>query len=453
MLGEGKLKEIAKQALSYSKADQTEILLMVHDRGLTRFANSQIHQNVSHEEVFVQVRAIIGPSAGSGQGARIGVASTNKLDKESLKKIVENANLLVRLQKKDPHFKSLPKPQKITRVGRFSQKTAQLGTAKKAKIVVDIIKVAKEKNLTASGAFDTSISEIAVANSNGVWAYHPSTSVSLSTILLGDDSSGFAAEYGKDVSKIDHLKVAARAAEKAIRSKNPKAVKTGDWEVILEPAAVDEILSFFAWLGPNARIYHEEASFLTGKLGEKVFSDKLTIWDDALDARGLCISFDFEGHPKAKIPIIEKGVFKNIVYDSYHAGKHGEENTGHALPAPNTCGPIPGHLRFETGDLGVEDMIKRVKRGLLVSRFWYIRMLHPKILNITGMTRDGTFLIKNGEISGAVKNMRFTQSIPEAFANVAEVGNELKLEAGFGGSNLIPALHIGKFHFSGVTQF
>jgi len=440
MLGEKKLKQIAKEALSFSKADQTEVLLLVHDRGLTRFANSQIHQNVAHNEVYVQIRSVV--------SQKIGVASTNKLDKDSLKRVVEKANLLAKMQKKDPHFRSLPKPQKIDEVNGFFSNTAGLTPAKRARVVADIIKTAKDANLIASGAFDTSVSEMTVANSHGVWAYHPSTSVSLSTVLLGEDSSGFAAGYSPNASTIDHFSLAKKAVDKAIKGKKPKTADPGDWEVILEPAAVDEMLSYFSWLGPNARIYHEEASFLTGKLGKKVFSDRLTIWDDAYDPRGLPIPFDFEGHPKKKIPIVEKGVFKNIVYDSYHADKHGGENTGHALPAPNTWGPIPGNLRFDTGDAKVEDMIKKIKKGLLITRFWYIRMLHPKILNITGMTRDGTFLIENGEISGALKNMRFTQSIPEAFANVKEVGNELKLEAGFGGANLVPALHIGKFHFS-----
>jgi len=440
MLGEKKLKQIAKEALSFSQADQTEILLLVHDRGLTRFANSQIHQNVAHDENYVQIRSVV--------GQKIGVASTNKLDKDSLKKVVEKANILAKLQKEDPHFKSLPKPKKIKKLDGFFTHTASLTPAKRAKIVADIIRIAKDASLIASGAFDTSVSEMAVANSHGVWAYHPSTSVSLSTVILGDDSSGFASYYSSDILTIDHLSLAKKAVDKAVKGKKPKEPDPGDWEVILEPAAVSEMLSYFSWLGPNARIYHEEASFLTGKLGKKVFSENLTIWDDAYDPRGFPIPFDFEGHPKKKITIVEKGVFKNVVYDSYYAGKHGGENTGHALPAPNTWGPIPGHLVLEPGEKSEEEMIKSIKKGLLISRFWYVRMLHPKILNITGMTRDGTFLIENGEISGALKNMRFTQSIPEALANVQAVGNKLKLEAGFGGANLVPALHIGKFHFS-----
>lgn len=445
MLGESKLKKIARQALGFSKADQTEVLIFVYDRGLTRFANSQIHQNVAHDYASVQVRAVV--------GKKIGVASGNSLTRESLKKVVRKANELAKFQKEDPHFVSLPAAQKIKKTGGFSKKTADLTPAKKAKMVADVIKTAVDAKLTASGAFDTSISEIAVANSLGVWAYQASTSANLSTIFLGKDSTGYAEEHSGDISKIDHLKIAKTARDKALKSKKPIEAKEGDYEVILESAAMDEALFYFSWLGPNARVYHEEASFLTGKLGKKVFSDKLTIWEDAYDVRGYPIGFDFEGVPKKSLPIVEKGVFKNIVYDSYHAGKHKGEQTGHALPAPNTWGPIPAHLRIEPGDKTIEEMIKDVKKGLLITRFWYIRMLHPKLLNITGMTRDGTFLIENGEIVAPVKNMRFTQSIPEAFSNIISVGRDLKLEASYGQSNLVPAMHISGFHFSGVTQF
>lgn len=445
MQGEKKLKQVAKQALGYSNADQTEVIIFVYDRGLTRFANSQIHQNVAHDYASVQIRAII--------GKRIGVASTNSLTKETIEKVVKKANELAKLQEEDPHFVSLPKPEKIKKINGFSKKTADLTPDKKAKVVADVIKIAKDAKLVASGAFDTSLSEIAIANSLGIWAYHASTSANFSTVFLGDDSTGYAEEHAGDVFKINHFQIAKTARDKALKSKKPKEIPAGDYEVILEPAALDEVLFYFSWLGPNARVYYEEASFLTGKLGKRVFSEKLSISEDAYDPRGYAIAFDFEGVPKKSLPIVEKGVFKNIVYDSYHAQKHKGEQTGHALPAPNTWGPIPAHLRIEPGAKTIEEMIKDVKKGLLITRFWYIRMLHPKLMNITGMTRDGTFLVKNGEIVGPVKNMRFTQSIPDAFSNIISVGKNLKLEASYGQSNLVPAMHIGSWHFSGVTQF
>jgi len=224
----------------------------------------------------------------------------------------------------------------------------------------------------------------------------------------------------------------------------------------LEPQAVSEMLAFFAWLGPNARIYHEEASHFSGRLGETVFSEKVTIVDDPLDPEGIPMPFDFEGVPKRRLEIIKEGVLRNLVYDSYHAGKYGEENTGHGLPAPNTEGPIPLHLRLEPGEKSLEEMIKGVKKGILVSRLWYVRTLNPRYLTITGMTRDGTFLIENGQVVGGVKNLRFNQSIPEALQNVVEIGKKLttltSLEMEFG-ANRLPALRIGNWHFTSGTEF
>lgn len=483
MFGEKKLKEIAKKVLGLSKADlsagrqgqtslrassaeaaakaeqgygrQAEVLIVSGERGLTRFANSQIHQNVAEQGVWVQVRvAIKDKPASRRSGCKIGVASTNDISSAGLAKVVDKATQMAKLNKIDPHFVSLPtNSKKPSQRLRFGGQGKILTPIQKAKVVGDIIRIAKSEGLTASGAFDTNLSEIAVANSQGVWAYHVGNQANLQTVFLGKTSSGFAQHLSSDSTKIDHIELAKRAANKAKMSKKPIDIELGDYEVILEPPAVAEMMLFFSYLGPNARIYHEEASFLTGKLGKKLFSEKLTVYDDPLHTETIIAPFDYEGHPKSKLSIIEKGVLKNIVYDSYHAAKHGGKNTGHALPAPNTEGPIPTHLVFEPGDMTLPEMIKNVKKGILVTRFWYVRMLHHKLLNITGMTRDGTFLIENGEIVGAVKNLRFTQSIPEALANVISVGRDLKLEEGWAGANLVPALHISNFHFSGVTQF
>lgn len=472
MLGETNLKKIAQKILKLSTADQTEILIMGGTRGLTRFANSQIHQNVAEEGTLVQVRAVVNPSTpsgrsgrpstkastelsriSSGRGAKIGVASTNDLSLQGLVKVVEKASNMAKLSKVDPHFVFLPTASKIKKIKQVLPKLELLTPSKKAKIVGDVIKIAKSEKLTASGAFDSSLSEIAVANSEGVWNYHAGLQENLQTVLIGKNSTGFAQNLGSHIGKIDHKKLAKRAVSKALESKNPTEIEAGDYEVILESPAVAEMMLFFSYLGPNARIYHEEASFLTGKLGQKLFSEKLTVHDDPLHPETIIAPFDYEGHPKSRLTIIDKGVFANIVYDSYHAAKHGGKNTGHALPAPNTEGPIATHLVFEPGNVTIDEMVKNVKKGILVTRFWYVRMLHHRLLNITGMTRDGTFLVENGQIVAPVKNMRFTQSIPEALANVVNVGKELKLEEGWGGANLVPALHISKFHFSGVTKF
>lgn len=445
MIGEQKLKEIAKKTLGLTKASQAEVLLFVTDKGLTRFANNQIHQSVASEDFGLSVRVVF--------DKRVGVASGNSFSPEDLKRIVHSAQEIAKLQKEDPSFDSLPQPQKLRKIeGSIEQATPQ----ERAEAVSVIIDKAKKNSVVASGAYDSSITEVAVANSNGVWAYHVASASDLSTILMGNDSTGFGAQLAKDPKGINVEKVAETALSKVLKGANPKDLDPGEYEVILEPQAVNEMMSFFAWLGPNARLYHEQASYLSGKLGEKVFGDNITIVDDPLDTSGFPMPFDFEGVPKQKTEIIKQGVFENLTYDSYLAGKFEAKNTGHALPAPNTAGPIPLHMRIEPGTKSLEDMIKNVKRGLLITRLWYVRFLNPRSMTITGMTRDGTFLIEKGKVVRAVKNLRFNQSIPEALNNVVSVGRDLESVGSFEtelGTNRMPALHISKFNFTSGTEF
>ena len=458
MVGEKKLQQIAKKVLGSSRAHETEVLLFVTDHGLTRFANSQIHQNVAWEDVGISVRVVV--------GKRIGVASTNNFSNQALRDVVRRAQELAKLQKEDPYFKGLPKPKKYPKVEKFIHRVTP---QERAQAVATIIKKAIEKKITASGAFDSVVSEVAVANSHGVWAYHVSSASDLSTILLGRDSTGFAAQIGKRAGDINAEEVADRAIEKVMRGANPTEVEPGRWDVILEPQAVNEMMAFFSWLGPNARIYHEEASHFSGRLGEKVVGENVTIVDDPLSTEGFPMPFDFEGSAKQKLVIIQNGILKNLVYDSYHAGKHNAKNTGHALPAPNILGPIPLHLMIEpgspipnhsgTGPAGgksLDAMTLGVKRGLLVTRLWYVRVLNPRQLSITGMTRDGTFLIRDGEIVGGVKNLRFNQSIPEALRNVVKIGKDAIPLSSFEtelGTNRMPALHIRGWNFTSGTEF
>ena len=459
MLGEIKLKQIAKKILKYTKADpsagsgqvEAEVLLFVSDNGLTRFANSQIHQNVAHADLGLSVRAIL--------GKRIGVASGNSFDDKAFRDVAKRAVALARIQKEDPDFKGLPKTGKVKKI---KQAIKQATADERAKAVSVIINRAKSAGIVASGKYESSITEVAVANSNGVFAYHAGGASELMTILLGKDSNGFSSQIEKDPGEINADRVADSALIKVVAGKNPKDIKPGVYEVILEPQAVNEMISFFAWLGPNARLYHEKASNFSGKLGKRVFGKNITIVDDPLDQTGFPMPFDFEGYPKKKLTIIDKGRLVNLCYDSYHAGKYKSKykykikNTGHALPAPNTSGPIPLHLKLEPGRKSLEQMIKSVKKGLLVTRLWYVRFLNPRSMAITGMTRDGTFLIENGKIKHAVKNLRFNQSIPEALNNVVSVGKDLENLASFEtelGTNKMPALHIKKWNFTSSTEF
>lgn len=444
MLGEQKLKQIADKVLKYSKAEQTEVLLSVSDNSLTRFANNQIHQNMAWDTIGISVRVI--------KDKKIGVSSTNNFDEESLKQVVAKATEIASFQQPDPDFVSLSSPKEYKKVPQDIFKATEQELAEGAHTVIS---EAQAKSVTASGAYAHDVSEYAIANSLGVWAYYAGSSSNLSTIVMAKNSSGFAADVARDLKEVNAKKVAQIAVTKTLESKNPEDIEPGEYEVILEPQAVSEMMAFFQWYAPNARIYHEQASPLSGKLGQKVFGDNITIIDDPFHPEVFPMPFDFEGYPKEKMIIVEKGILKNIAYDSYTATKYKAKNTGHALPAPNTLGPIPLHLYIQEGDKTRKEMIKSVKRGLLVTRLWYVRVLNPKALNVTGMTRDGTFLIENGKIIKPVKNLRFNQSIPEALNNVIGIENKLTRLASFEGEmvNLMPTLHIAKWHFTSGTLF
>lgn len=444
MFGKEKLKQIAEQVLKLSEADQTEVILSVSGNSLTRFANNEIHQNMAWKDLGISVRVII--------DKKIGVASTNSFDTASLKDVLAKAVELATLQEPDPGFISLPKPENIKEVADDISFATEEELAEGAHT---IIQEALKEHLTASGAYANDVSELAVANSLGIFAYHAGSSCNLSTIIMGKTSSGFAADVARSAKDVDSEEVATTAVKKTVESADPQDIEPGEYEVILEPQAVSEMMAFFQWYGPNARIYHEKSSYLSDKMGEKVFGDNITLIDDPFHKLVFPMPFDFEGYPKKKTVFVENGILKQIAYDSYYANKYQVENTGHALPAPNTLGPIPLHLYIEPGDKTREEMIKNVKKGLLVTRLWYVRVLNPKALNITGMTRDGTFLIENGKIVRPVKNLRFNQSIPAALNNVISIENKLTQLASFEGEliGLAPALHIGKWEFSSSTLF
>lgn len=447
MLGEKRIKEISERILADSPAEQTEVLILGEDRQLTRFANSYIHQNVAEENAELRVRAVF--------GQRVGVASTNDLSKPALERVVQEAAAIAQLQPPNPDFHSLPYPRPIPAVNGFVEKTAQITPQQRAAAVGEICRPAREQGLSASGAFTTAVFETVVANSLGLFGYAPSTLADLKTVIMGDSGSGYAQATSMDVGEINAEALGKEAVEKAKRSQNPRRLEPGQYPVILEEYAVQEMLFYLSYLSFGALAVQEKRSFMAGHFGQKVMDQKISIWDDGLDRRGLPTPFDYEGVAKQKVEIIASGVAQGVVYDSYNAGREdGKESTGHALPAPNSEGPLPWNLILGSGQDSKEGMLASIDQGIWVSRFWYINPIHPLRTIITGMTRDGTFLIQKGEVVGPIKNLRFTQSIVEALSTVSTVGKEQKLllDAHFG-SYLVPAIKIENFNFTGATDF
>ncbi len=447
MLGKIRLQGIAERVLAEAKADQTEVMIAANDSHLTRFATNTIHQNVAETDVSIRVRSII--------GSKVGVASGNDLSDGALKDLVERAETVARFQQENPQFSSLPEPKPIREIEAYVPATAESTPKERAVGVKGILDRAERSGLDAAGVFSTEAQEIVIANSRGVMAYHRGTLAGVMSVVMGKTGSGYAADSSIDVEKLDPAKVGEVAVDKALRSADPTDIEPGEYTVILEEEAVADMVFFLGWLGMGALSVQEGRSFMTGRFGEKVTGDKITIWDDGLDPRGIPLPFDFEGVPKQKVVLIESGIAKAVVYDTFTAKREGKGSTGHSLPAPNTFGPIPINLFMAPGTATKEEMLAETKRGIWVTRFHYTNPVHPVKTILTGMTRDGTFLIEDGRITRPLKNLRFTQSILEAFANADMLGSELKMVKSDWGmmATCAPAARIHRFTFTGTTEF
>jgi PmbA protein len=399
--------------------------------------------------VTVRVRVVF--------GKKVGAASDNDLSDEALQKMVKSAETAARFQQDNPDFRSLPEPQPLRQVDACFEATAACTPEERARSVAAICAMSRKNGLEAGGAFSTTTTEIVIVNSLGVSAYHCGTRAYIVTVIMGEDSSGYACATGMDVSALEPEAVGQVAVDKALRSRNPTQVEPGAYTVILEEEAVANMLSYLGYMGFGALTVQEGRSFMSGRFGAKITGQNVTIWDDGYDPRGVVFPFDFEGVPKQRVTLIENGVARGVVYDSFTAGREeGKVSTGHRQPpGPYTIGPIPTNLFMSPGRATKEEMLASTERGIWVTRFHYTNSLHPIKTVLTGMTRDGTFLIENGQIARPLKNLRFTQSILEAFSQVEMLGAVLK-PISTGWRNFVtcaPAAKIHGFQFTGTTEF
>ncbi|HEY76034.1 MAG TPA: TldD/PmbA family protein [Thermoflexia bacterium] len=453
MFGEKRLRGIAERVLAVSEADETEVVVFGLEERLTRFANNAIHQNVAETNAAAVIRVAL--------GRRVGVATTNDLSDVGLERAVERATAAARLSPEDPDYPGLPEPTSVGPVEAFDERTAGYTPADRARDVGAVCRRAEERGVIASGAFRTAVHEFAVANSHGLFAYHPTTVADLTTVAMTEDSAGYAAGAAWKVEEVDVVGLGMEAIERALRGRNPQPLKPGVYPVVLGPHAVADIVAFITQMA-GAMLVAEGRSWMTGRQGERLMSSGVSIWDDGRDPGGWPLPFDFEGMPRQRVDIVREGVVGEPVYDRRWARKEGKASTGHALPLLNplspwlsggAAGPLPLHPVMGPGEHTVEEMVASVSRGLYVTRFHYTRVVHPRDAVITGMTRDGTFLIEDGEITTPVKNLRFTQSYVEALAEVEMVGCDLcRVRTGLGILRA-PALKLPAFHFTGATTF
>jgi predicted Zn-dependent protease len=449
MIGKEKLFAKLEKVLASSPADQTEILFIGNSTGLTRYANSYIHQNAHETNSKIYIRTAI--------GRKVGVASANSLVTADLQKTLENSVEIARQQPENPNFAGLAKPSKYKDIDTFNDATAGFTPNARAKAVKRVIAEAKRKGFTMAGSFATGSGELANVNSLGVRAYQPFSTAAINMIAMSDTSSGYAANVSRNVADIDFARLAQTAVEKCDRSQNPIQVDTGSYEVILEPSAVAEMLEWLNYVSFGSKPFAQGTSFLAGRVGKKITSDQITIYDNGLDANGVAFPFDMEGVPKRKVIYVDKGVVGGPVYDRASAKKAGKRSTGHAVtPDQTSDGAYGANIFVKPGKARRDEMIEGVKRGILVTRFHYINgLIDTRNSVLTGMTRDGTFLIENGEIKSGIKNLRFTDNIMKAFKSVKAISREVeRVESWWSavGCMTVPTIHLGKFRFSGKTE-
>lgn len=455
MVGRDELEELTDSLIDASKADDVEVMINHNDTALTRYANSKIHQNVGQEDSSVSIRVAM--------GKKVGAASTNSLKLEDAKRSLKKAEAIAEHQREDPDFKGLPEDKEISRkVGKtYYERTAEYSPEERAQKVKEIIEYSEEHGVDrVYGAFKTQDMDLFVGNSNGVRKYNQLTAASLSTTAIADwdndQGFGWGESCSADVDDIDHMDVAGTAVEKGLNNFDTKTIDLGDYDVVLEPLAVKSILMYLGMMGFSARKVQEERSFMCGRFGEQFMDDRVNIYDDALDPSMHGFPFDYEGVPKQRVDLVKDGTANAVVYDTYTAGREeGKESTGHSLPQPNPMSPFPMNMLMDGGSSSIDEMIEETDKGILVTRFNYCGPVHPVKGILTGLTRDGTWMIEDGEVSYPVNNLRFTQNLIEALNSVDSITKEKELFSlgYYPGYIACPGLKIDDFSFTGTTEF
>jgi PmbA protein len=439
--------ELAERALAQAMragATEAEALVMADDAALTRFANSQIHQNVAETNVAVNLRFVM--------GRRVAVASSGRVDDEGLRRLAEHAAAIAGVVEEMEDWGGLPGPSTATPVAAgYSAGTVAATPETRAAAVRQVIAAADDAGVTAYGSFSTGTETVAVANSHDARQSGTRTVAQLLTVSMGPGGgTGYAESTAVDATTIDAAAIGREAAAKARATADAVAVDPGDYSVVLEEYAVTDVMDMLGYLGFSALAVQESRSFV--EPGKRIGSDLVTITDDGSDPDGLPMWFDYEGVAKQRVPLVKAGLCQGVVYDSQTAARDGAQSTGHGLPAPNPYGPFPINMIMEPGDATRDELIGGLDRGLLVTRFHYTNPVHPKLAIVTGMTRDGTFLVEGGKIVAPVRNLRYTQSYLDALAGVVAIARDRKTLKGFLGGVVVPAVRIDGWTFTGTTE-
>lgn len=434
ILSKEEAQAILKKVVGFSKADFCEVSLRGSDGGNIRYARNAV-------STAGQI-SVMSLGVSSTYGKKTGSATINEFDDASLEKVVRRAEELAMLAPENPEFMPLLGPQTFAESKTFNSTTAAMTPDTRAEMVGKSLSVSKAAGLDAAGFLENSTSFNAIMNSKGLFAYNKGTNVSFSVTVRNKQGtgSGYVEQDFNDLAKMDTLALSKIAASKANGSAGAKAIEPGKYTVILEPLAASDILGNM-FRGFDARSADEGRSFMSKKgggtrLGEQLFSENVNIYSDPMNPEIPSSTWTGDGLPVKRTQWVEKGVVKNLSYSRYWASQKGVE------PLPFSRGVI-----IEGGNQSLEELIKSTEKGILVTRFWYIRSVDPQTLLLTGLTRDGTFYIENGEIKFPIKNFRFNESPVIMLNNVEALGKPVRT-----GSGLIPPMKIRDFTFTSLSD-
>jgi predicted Zn-dependent protease len=439
---------IIDSALSYGKgkADGLEVTVDASNVATSRFANDSMTQNQAPNTISVSVRCLLGK-----RQARL---DTDKISPADIRQLVDDAVKVTGLLQEDPKLLPLLSSTgfSLPSINRFDPGAALATPNDRAKHVKTIINVAKENNLEAAGTVSTGESVIALGNSDGVIQFYEGSYMGCSLTMCAKNSTGWAKSEGPLGGNVDILDMARRAAQKAVASANPIEVDPGHYTVILEPSAVLDLCGEL-WYDFTGTSYQDKLSCFLNKLGEKVLGKNITIYDDVYHPLQDGEPFDGEGMPRKKVCLVENGVIKNLVYGRRSAKQFGVEATGHGVQEPSSMGEYPENIVVAGGNSSLDEMIRTTDRGILLTRVWYVREVDPTAKIVTGMTRDGTFLIEQGKIRTGVKNFRFNESIIDMLGRVEALGPAVRAAGEESSPAVVPAMKVAYFNFESTTKF
>lgn len=439
-------RELVKRIKTYLKKNDFEVVVIENNSELTRFAQSYIHQNVAETDLDLTLKVI--------NEDRISIVEVNSIDEQVLSKNVEKAIELAKISPKLDYHYQLVKPQLYKIKSKYSEKTANFTPLKRAHLINHLIKEVNREGYEAAGAFETEETTLLVANSERVFAFDQGTKVDFNCVITKDNSTAYASFIDSDISNFNIKKITDELLSVAFKNVDQIEIEPGVYTVILSPEAVASILDNTGYTAFNGKLIAEGKSFFSANRRKKIFPEIITILDNPLDEFTLPMPFDFVGYPREKIYLIKDGVIIDGVYDHLTALKYNLKCTANTLPPESaSMGAIPFNLVMKGGEDNIRDIISNTKKGVYITRFHYVNVLNPMSVQLTGMTRDGTFLIEDGKMIKAIKNMRFNTSVIDMLKAVDMISKERRTKKGFVGAVVAPYLRTKNFTFSSKTSF